>query len=219
MLTVKNGVFGSIKEKKYMNEIEQYWDTRYQTKQTGWDIGHVATPLKEYFDQLNDKQASILIPGCGNAYEATYLLQKGFTNITLVDISQILVDNLRETLKKYLDKGLRIECQDFFEHQGQYDLIVEQTFFCALNPELRPAYVQKMNELLKPNGKLVGLLFDKQFDGGPPFGGSKTEYKVLFTPIFHIKTMELAYNSIKPRAGAELFCIFQKDGFGSVPKV
>jgi SAM-dependent methyltransferase len=219
MLTVKNGVFGLIKEKKYMNEIEQYWNTRYQTKQTGWDIGHVATPLKEYFDQLTDKQASILIPGCGNAYEAAYLLQQGFTNITLVDISQILVDNLRETLKMYLDKGLRIECQDFFEHQSQYDLIVEQTFFCALNPELRPAYVQKMNELLKPSGKLVGLLFDKRFEGGPPFGGSKAEYEVLFAPYFNIKTMQLAYNSITPRAGAELFCIFQKHGFGSVPKV
>lgn len=199
-----------------MSENEQYWDTRYQTKQTGWDIGNVATPLKEYFDQLVDKQASILIPGCGNAYEAAYLLQQGFTNITLVDISPTLVDNLRETLKIYLNKGLRIECQDFFEHQGQYDLIVEQTFFCALNPEWRPAYVQKMNELLKPDGKLVGLLFDKQFEGGPPFGGSKTEYEALFTPFFNIKIMERAYNSITPRAGAELFCIFQKE---PVPKV
>jgi|GEM_PF-3928663 len=27
---------------------EQYWNNRYKTDQTGWDIGFVSTPLKEY---------------------------------------------------------------------------------------------------------------------------------------------------------------------------
>ena len=80
-------------------------------------------------------------------------------------------------------------------------------------------FLQKMYELLKPSAKLVGLLFDKQFEGGPPFGGSKTEYEILFAPYFNIKTIEPAYNSIKPRAGVELFCIFQKNDFGSAPQV
>ncbi|MFN8353718.1 MAG: methyltransferase domain-containing protein [Spirosomataceae bacterium] len=189
---------------------QQYWDNRYQASQTGWDIGYVSPPLKAYFDQLTDKHQPILIPGCGNAYEAMYLLQQGFTNLTLVDISPTLVDNLRSLLTTYLSSGLRIECQDFFEHTGSYALIVEQTFFCALDPSYRSAYVQKMHQLLQPQGKLVGLLFDKAFEGGPPFGGNKAEYEALFGPYFEMKTMAKAYNSIPPRAGAELFCIFQK---------
>jgi hypothetical protein len=65
-----------------------------------------------------------------------------------------------------------------------------------------------MNTLLHDNGKLVGLLFDFPLtEEGPPFGGSKNEYKALFEPYFSIKTLEKAYNSIKPRENKELFLI------------
>ena len=48
---------------------EKYWENRYQQKETGWDIGKISTPLKEYFDQITNKNQHILIPGCGRAYE------------------------------------------------------------------------------------------------------------------------------------------------------
>lgn len=185
---------------------DKYWSERYISNQTRWDLGQVAPALKAYFDQLPDKNISILIPGCGNAHEAEYLLQQGFTNITLIDISEILVAALREKLKSYIEKGnVKVIHQDFFLHQGSYDLIVEQTFFCAIDPSLRPNHAKKMAELLKPNGKLVGLLFDCEFDGGPPFGGSKEEYSAYFKPYFEFKIFEKCTNSIPPRAGNELF--------------
>jgi methyl halide transferase len=183
----------------------EYWSNRYMNNTAGWDTGTITTPLKEYFDQLTDKNISILIPGCGNSYEAEYLLQNGFTTITLIDISSVLCENLKERLAHYLPKGLQIICGDFFEHKGQYDLIVEQTFFCALEPSLRKSYAEKMQVLVKPGGKLVGLLFSRYFEGGPPFGGNEEEYEKLFEPFFTIEIMEPCYNSIKPRAGAELF--------------
>ncbi|HXH19987.1 MAG TPA: hypothetical protein VNJ07_12995 [Chitinophagales bacterium] len=34
---------------------------------------------------------------------------------------------------------VRLIHRDFFKHQGRYDLIIEQTFFCAINPKPRPA--------------------------------------------------------------------------------
>ena len=46
----------------------------------------------------------------------------------------------------------------FFEHNKKYDLILEQTFFCALNPALRRAYVAKVYELLNVNGKFPVIL-------------------------------------------------------------
>ena len=87
---------------------------------------------------------------------------------------------------------------------------VEQTFFCALNPAERPAYAKKMSELLVPGGKVAGVLFDAEFEGGPPFGGNREEYSRYFVPFFKIKTLERCYNSIKPRAGRELFMILEK---------
>ena len=52
-----------------------YWENRYVDATAVWDIGYVSPPLKEYFDQLTDKQLKILIPGGGNGYEAEYLFQ------------------------------------------------------------------------------------------------------------------------------------------------
>ncbi len=189
---------------------ENYWSNRYQNNTTGWDIGSISQPLKEYVDQLEDKNISILIPGCGNSYEAEYLLQNGFTNIILIDISALLCKQLEIKLAAYLHNRLEIICQDFFDHKGQYDLILEQTFFCALDPLLRKKYAAKMHELLKPGGKLVGVLFNKNFEGGPPFAGNENEYRQLFQQQFSIVKMEPCYNSVAPRSGSELFINFIK---------
>lgn len=188
-----------------------YWDDLYQQQQTNWDIGYVSTPLKEYIDQLTRKDIAILIPGCGNGYEAEYLLQQGFTNITLADISPLLTERLADKFKRYLNRQLTIITGDFFALEGQYDMIIEQTFFCALSPSLREAYVAKMHNLLKPGGKLVGVLFNRAFEGGPPFGGNIQEYMHLFEPSFTLQTLASCYNSIKPRTGSEVFFIARKD--------
>ena len=191
---------------------DQYWSERYTEGQTGWDIGSVSTPLKTYFDQLTDKNVAILIPGCGNSYEAEYLLAQGFSNVTLIDISGVLVERLREKLQFYIDKGnCKVIHQDFFEHAGQYDLIIEQTFLSAINPDLRERYANQMFTLLKPEGKLVGIIFDFPFNGGPPFGGSKEEYLGYFKPYFQPVIFEKCYNSIPPRAGNELFIRLDKN--------
>jgi methyl halide transferase len=188
-----------------------YWNNRYQNGETGWDMGMVSPPLKAYIDQLTDKQLRILIPGCGNSYEAAYLLQQGFDNITLIDIAPVLVEQLQKQFSS--NKGITILCSDFFEHSGQYDLVLEQTFFCALPPALRTDYAAKMAELICPGGKLVGLLFNKEFDAaGPPFGGQKPEYAGLFSPFFNMVVFEECYNSHTKRAGNELFMILIKKG-------
>ncbi len=189
---------------------EQYWSNRYQAHTDIWDLKNVSTPLKEYFDQLIDKNISILIPGCGNAYEAEYFLQLGFTNITLIDISPIPVKNLQEKFAVHLNKEIKIILGDFFALNQSFDLIVEQTFFCAIDPSLRQKYKDKMYELLKVGGKLVGVMFNCAFEAGPPFGGSIEEYKLLFSQKFAIKTLKTCYNSIEKRSGNEVFIILQK---------
>lgn len=185
-----------------------YWDTQYQNNEINWDLHQVSPPLKKYFDQLENKNIAILIAGCGNAYEAEYLYALGFQNITLVDISHTLVAAL---IEKFKDTTINVVYQDIFEHNGQYDLIVEQTLFCAIDPSLRKKYVAKMHELLSKNGKLVGLLFDKEFENpGPPFGGCKCQYEPLFSPYFTFNTFEACINSIQQRQGEELFINFSK---------
>ncbi len=197
-------------EKKFN---KSYWDSRYSKQQTGWDVGEITTPLKAYFDQLTNKNLSILVPGAGNGHEVEYLLTKDFSDITVIDISEQPLKNLQDRIPDFPES--RLICGDFFEHAGKYDLIVEQTFFCALHPSERKKYAEKMNELLVPGGRVAGVLFETEFVDGPPFGGNRKEYLGWFEPFFKIKTLETCYNSIKPRSGKELFAIMQKPYYRS----
>lgn len=187
---------------------KDFWESRYQTNNTRWDIKQVSPPLKHIIDSLSDPTLSILIPGCGNAHEAAYLLQQGFQNVTLLDIAPSPIQRLRENLG---NENINIVEEDFFNHQEQYDLILEQTFFCALHPELRKDYVQKCHDLLSPGGSVRGVLFHIDFENeGPPFGGSGSEYQQLFSPLFQLKEMMVCPYSIEPRMGNELLIHFIK---------
>jgi methyl halide transferase len=181
-----------------------YWDAQYKMETIGWDLGEVSPPIKAYVDQIKAKDIAILIPGCGNTYEAEYLLQQGFTNITVLDVSPTLVKALQQKFAN--NSNIKVIEGDFFNHLGSYDLILEQTFFCAVNPSLRQQYAIKMNEVLNSNGKLVGVLFDKEFEfAGPPFGGCKCKYIGYFEPYFSMPIFEHCYNSHSSRKAIELF--------------
>lgn len=194
------------------NEQEQnYWTQRYQEGTTGWNIGYPSTPLKTYIDQLTDKNISILIPGAGNAYEAEYFWQQGFQNVFVMDISEFPLQQFQERNPDFPKSQLLLE--DFFQHKAQYDLIIEQTFFCSFTPidENRNRYVKQMAKLLKPKGKLVGVWFDIPLSSDlekRPFGGTKELYLKYISRSFETITFERCYNSIPPRMGSELFGIF-----------
>ena len=188
---------------------KDFWHTKWQQNLTGWDIGYVSTPIKGYIDQLENKDLKILIPGSGNSYEGEYLFKQEFKNITLLDFSSLPFENLRERCPEFPKE--RFVTGDFFKHQGQYDLIIEQTFFSSFKPKFRNRYAEKTHGLLKPGGKLIGLLFGVElYHDHPPFGGDIEEYRELFSPLFKILVMEPAHNSIKPRQGNELFLILEK---------
>jgi len=186
-----------------------FWDERYREKRMGWDIGYASPPLTHYIDRITDKSKRILIPGAGNSYEAEYLWGREFKNVTVLDWSRSALQNFKKRLPEFPEAQLRNE--DFFKHSGSYDLILEQTFFCALPPEKRPDYVRKMAELLADDGELTGVLFSVLlFEDHPPFGGSEEEYRTLFAPHLELIKMEPCYNSIPERAGNELFFIARK---------
>jgi SAM-dependent methyltransferase len=214
-------VLNDFKKNKIMEDIKcctiscekpldaAYWEAQYQAKTTAWDLGEVSPPIKTYIDTLENKNIRILIPGCGNSYEAEYLLEQGFTNINVIDIAPTLVEVLKQKFEN--NANIQIILGDFFEHSEQYDLIIEQTFFCALPPIMRQKYVWKMHQLLADEGILSGLLFNRTFEINPPFGGSKEEYNALFKAAFNFSKMDACPNSIPPRANSELFIELKKN--------
>ena len=181
-----------------------FWNQRYLDENTPWDMGGVSPPLKTFLDQIDDPNTRILIPGAGRAYEAIYLHNRGFSNIFVCDWAKEAFHFLQKNAPNFPVEHL--VCIDFFQLEGQFDLVLEQTFFCAIDPSLRPKYVKQAHQLLAPGGVLAGVLFATNFERlGPPFGGAPEEYRILFDKHFFIEKMEICKNSILPRAGNEVF--------------
>lgn len=192
-----------------MEHNKNYWEQRYINGETGWDTGSISESLKKYIDQLSDKEIKILIPGCGSAYEAEYLHELGFSNVVVIDIVEIVLNRLLERTPDFPKSNVILG--DFFMHDEKYDLIIEQTFFSSIPPNLRNEYVEKTYELLNPGGKLSGVLFDFEMDAGPPYGGTVQEHEKYFKRLFNIRTLETCYNSSETWQDIELFIIFEKN--------
>lgn len=182
---------------------DDYWNQRYLDGATSWDLGTISPPIQAYIDQLTDKSLRILIPGAGSAHEAEYLHQQGFTNVHVLDFAPEAIAAFLKRNPTFPTPNTHVS--DFFAHTNTYDLLLEQTLFCAIDPLLRPKYAEHSASLLRADGKLVGVLFNRSFEGGPPFGGSTSEYITYFSPHFREVSMEDCYNSSAPRAGSELF--------------
>ncbi len=189
---------------------KNYWENLYKKNQLGWDIGYVSTPLKEYIDQLTNKNLKILIPGGGNGYEASYLYKNGFLNTYYLDYSEEAVKSFKNKNQNF--PVSKIIKKDFFKHKGTYDLIFELAFFTSIIPDNREKLADKICSLLNNRGKYVGVFFNHEFRlNKPPFGAMKETYLELIRGKLKVKTFEIAYNSIKPRVGRELFFIFEKN--------
>jgi SAM-dependent methyltransferase len=183
---------------------KKFWNDRYLKNDIGWDLGRISTPIKEYIDQLTNKDLKIIIPGCGNGHEAEYLFNNGFKNVFLIDLSPTALNIFSKRVPEFPEDQLI--CDDFFNLNEKYDLMIEQTFFCAINPDLRSIYAKHTSNILNSGGKLIGLLFEAELNNDkPPFGGNQKEYLNYFEPYFNINIMNIAYNSIEPRKGRELF--------------
>jgi len=186
------------------NSEEVYWSERWADGKTGWDIGYPSPALIEYARNNIPKDAKVLIPGAGNGYEVETLFKEGWKGIHALDISAHPLLQLKERCHEIPSDQL-IQA-DFFEYEGKFDYIIEQTFFCSFLPDMRKAYIQKMHDLLVSKGRLAGLLFDIPLDlKGRPFGGTEKEYRELFQMKFEVVSMQPATNSIPPRMGNELF--------------
>lgn len=188
----------------------RYWEERYRQNDAPWDLEIPSPPLETWIRGLTNTDTRILIPGAGRGHEAALLFQAGFQSVTVLDWSPLALDNLLQKHPEIPAKWL--VCQDFFQFDHLFDLILEQTFFCALPPALRPQYAEHMARLLAPGGLLTGVWFDFPLtEKGPPFGGSAAEYQELLKPWFTIEKIEPCYNSHPSRAGKELWIRARKN--------
>ena len=193
-----------------------FWNGRYLEKNTGWDLGTVAPP----FVHLVESRAlvpysSILIPGAGRGWEALYLAELGFA-VTCVDFAPEAVAEGRALAERH---GVRVSYveEDLFrlspEHYGRFDYLLEQTCFCAIDPDRRREYREMTARMVRPGGELVGLFYVHGREGGPPWTTTSEEVRDLFSPHFDFIEFAVTPHSVESRKGEEILARLRRRGF------
>ena len=199
--------------KHYKENHPQFWEDIYLKDDAGWDLGE-STPV---FDKISDALplGKICIIGCGRGYDAVMFAQKGF-EVTAIDFAPSAISTL-QSLASGAGVMINIVETDIFlltsQFSCEFDYVIEQTCFCAINPNRREEYEQLVKTIIKPNGKLIGLWFplDKPMDdGGPPWGTTISEVKSIFYDGWKIEKEEFPELSISPRKNREKLIIFKR---------
>jgi len=125
------------------------------------------------------------VPGAGRAYDAAALAADGTRSVVAVDVSPTACAEAERYLASLpLKPEVAVVCGDFFSLEGDFDLVWDCTFLCALDPSTRETWAAKMNELLKPDGALCTLIFPigKPPGDGPPWDLSLDLLRDLLAP-------------------------------------
>ena len=188
------------------------WQRHYDENDLGWDLGQVAPPFVSLLESNTITQGKTLVPGCGRGHEVIFLAENGF-DVTAVDYSKGAVNHLSSIIQER-KLGSQVMHLDFFTldstHDGLYDLLIEQAFFCAISPIQRPLYVATVTRILKKGGMIAGLFYHTEQEGGPPFNTTRDDIVNYFSGSFEIRELIRAKNSAEKRRDKEWLAILIK---------
>lgn len=188
------------------------WEQKYQESQDAWDLGFPTPPLVNLLSSAQAPQPGrIAVLGCGTGQDALSFAAAGFDAVGF-DFAASPIERAT-TNAKNRDLPAQFFQRDIFELEAgffhDFDYVLEHTCFCAIDPTLRPKYVQVVKKLLRPQGQLIALFYTHSRSGGPPFGSQPQEILAAFTPYFDPILFQPASDSIDRRQGDEHLAIFQ----------
>ncbi len=178
----------------------EFWEKRFRENFTPWDAGRVPKALEKFL-RTEPRGQRALIPGCGSGYEVRAFAEAGFETLA-IDFAPAAVERARRTLGPLAHL---VRLADFFEFDltRPFDLVYERAFLCSLPRPLRPRYVQRVIELLGPQGRVAGFFFFEDGERGPPFGLRDGELETLLGGYFDRTVNASVSDSIPIFAGKE----------------
>lgn len=203
-----------------ISERKIHWETVFQTKDTttvSWFQPIPETSLK-LIDKLNlPKTAKIIEVGSGDSYLADFLLEKGYSEITLLDISEKALNTIKNRLSDKAEKitFLADDVTDFSTSKS-FDVWHDRAVFhfLTVNTDIEK-YVNKAAAKLVSGGFLILGTFSNY---GPDIcSGLKVKQysENQLTEIFNTQFTKLecfTENHQTPSGSSQnfLFCVFQK---------
>ena len=147
-------------------EKQQHWETVYQKKdftEVSW-FQETPTTSIAFFESLNlPKSANIIDIGGGESRFVDYLLDTGYQNVSVLDISATAIEKKKKTLgnKAQNVKWIVSDVVDF-KPTEQYDFWHDRaTFHFLTQKEDVTQYIQTVSQHVKPEGTLILSTFSE----------------------------------------------------------
>jgi len=177
-----------------------FWSGIWRAGRDGWELARPAPPLARWVAAQRAPLGRALVVGCGRGHEARMLADAG-ADVIAVDLAAEAIAAAR-ALGGLVDFR-QVDLFDLPAARERFDLALEHTCFCAIDPARRAEYAGVMGQVVVSGGRLVGLFWQHGRAGGPPFSTTPDEVAVCFAPWFEIASSEIAPDSVASRAGQE----------------
>lgn len=192
---------------------DQFWTGIYENENPGWELGRETPILPAVLPQLKLSRLRALVLGCGSGHDAAFLAKAGHL-VTGLDFSSAAIERARQQYGQV--ENLKFVQGSAFEPPenwtGQFDLIFEHTFYCAITPDRRNELVRIWRKMLAPGGHLLGVFFVHEKREGPPFGGSEWEVRERLKGHFDFLYWNRWRQSIDKRKNCELVLFARHTG-------
>ncbi len=148
-------------------DMKKHWENIYQTKslhEVSWYQPNPTTSL-EFLKQYNiPLTAKIIDVGGGDSFLVDHLLELGYLDITVLDISASSLERAKQRLgAKAADVKWIVEDAAEFRPTEQYDFWHDRAAFHFLTHEKEiNSYVETVKQAIKPTGILVLGTFSEQ---------------------------------------------------------
>lgn len=182
------------------------WNARWARADTPWDMRQPSPPLVHWLARGElPAGRRVFVPGCGSGHEVRLLAEAGFECVG-ADFAPDAAAVARQTIAGV--SGAAIIQADVLAPPSvdpRFDWIFDQTFFCALHPDLRPRYAPALRRWLATGGELWAIVLRTDTFDRPPFDVTPEAYaELLRAAAFEIvETRALQSESHPARRGRE----------------
>jgi methyl halide transferase len=168
----------------------EFWQRRFEQKQTPWDRGAPGPQLARWIDEgVIARGQRIAVPGCGSGHDVLALAQAG-CEVSAIDYAEAALALTRERLAGAGAAANVVQADVLrWQPEAPLDLVYEQTCWCALHPDQWQAYAAQLQAWLAPGGALLLMAMQCRRDGaaqgrieGPPYHMDINAVRALLPP-------------------------------------
>jgi ubiquinone/menaquinone biosynthesis C-methylase UbiE len=200
---------------------KEHWDDIYQTKnsnETSWYQEKPQTSLDLIAEVNLNKDSMIIDIGAGDSRLVDNLLDIGYRNITVLDVSSKALEKTKKRLGNKADfvKWIVSDLREF-ETDDRYDLWHDRAVLHFLTSKKDISrYVELVRKFLKPKGYLIISTFSvkgpKKCSGLDVKQYSEDSMKKLFSGFEHVKSFEEEHKTPFETSQSFIYNIFRKRG-------